>query len=141
MFCTYLISMAIMSLISEKIQYCLGRRNMVQYGLLIVGLPFLRFYLINLMSKNSTEFIILFILMRVIQGIGTNMSQTSIYAILTYSYPEHVNLVVGCIGGTAGIGLSIAPVIGTLSNKIGGLNAPFLIFLWYVFCFLLLLKM
>ena len=140
MFCAYSISMAIMSPISGKFQYSLGRRNVVQYGLFIVGLPFLGFYFINLMSRTSTSFILLFILMRVIQGIGTSMSQTSIYSILTYSYPEHVSLVVGCIEGSAGIGLCIGPLIGTLTYKIGGLNAPFLTFFIVLTLFSLIVK-
>jgi MFS family permease len=120
--------MAIFSLIVGKYQFYFGRRNILQWGFIITALPFLGFYL-NDFTSNSTVFMSFFILMRIIQGIGTAMAQTATYAILTLTYPEQVNFNVGCIETSAGVGLALGPFLGTVLYQIGGgVSAPFLTF-------------
>ena len=131
MFSTYSISMCIMSLLTGKFQYSLGRRNVAQWGIIISAIPFLGFYLIN-MIESTIGFILLFVLMRILQGIGASMFVTSANAILVSLFPNHVSLVIGADEMSGGAGLSIGPVIGTVLYKLGGINAPFLIF--FVLC-------
>lgn len=131
MFCVYSISMAMMSPFVGKYQFEFGRRNMAKYGMLLAGIPFLGFYL-NEYSTNSTFFIAFFMLMRILQGIGTSMVQTSAYSMLTLTYPQNVSFVVGCLETSAGVGLSIGPVIGTILFEVGGIPMPFLTF--FVVC-------
>mmetsp|Transcript_10179 Transcript_10179/g.11611 ORF Transcript_10179/g.11611 Transcript_10179/m.11611 type:complete len:123 (+) Transcript_10179:335-703(+) len=120
--------MAIFSPLVGKYQMKLGRRNMCRWGMIIVALPFLGFYLNNFV-QNSTFFIAIFMMMRLIQGIGTGMVQTSAYSILTLAYPTRINFVVGCIETSAGIGLSLGPVFGTILYEVGGVAFPFVLFL------------
>lgn len=127
MFCIYSITMAAMSPVVGKYQYQFGRRNMSRWGMLIVGIPFLGFYLNNY-STSGTMFIAVFMLMRAIQGIGTSMVQTSAYAMLTLTYPQNISFVVGCLETSAGLGLSFGPVIGTILYEFGGLTLTFLSF-------------
>lgn len=89
MFCVYSISMAIISPFVGKYQYLLGRRNMARWGMIIVGIPFLGFYGLNY-KTTPTFFMWGFIAMRVIQGVGTSMVQTSAYSMLTLTYPDHI---------------------------------------------------
>mmetsp|Transcript_19737 Transcript_19737/g.17448 ORF Transcript_19737/g.17448 Transcript_19737/m.17448 type:complete len:143 (+) Transcript_19737:423-851(+) len=107
---------------------------MIKWGLIIVAFGFLGFFF-NIYTTNSFNFVIIFSLMRALQGIGTSMVQTSAYSILTLSYPTKVNFVIGCIETSAGLGLSIGPVVGALLYELGGSPAPFLTF----FCICLLL--
>ena len=127
MFWVYSISMAIASPIIGKFQLAIGRRNVVSLGMVIVGVPFLGFAFINY-AHSSHVFIGGFILFRIIQGMGASLSQTATYAILTLTYPNNVNFVVGWIETSAGIGLSLGPVIGSLLYEIGGIDTPFLTF-------------
>lgn len=48
--------MAITSPIIGKYQYLIGRRNVARWGMLIVGVPFLGFYLINF-AHSSIVFV------------------------------------------------------------------------------------
>jgi MFS family permease len=126
--------MAAVSPIVGKNMFWFGRRNMCRWGMVTVALPFLGFYLTNFI-QDGTTFVIVFMLMRFLQGVGTSMVQTSAYAILTLTYPTQVNFVVGCIETAAGVGLSFGPVIGTILYEIGGVSLPFLAF--FVLCLLI----
>jgi len=119
--------MAITSPIIGMYQYQLGRRNLSQWGMIIVAVPFMGFYFNDFIQSDLT-FMIIFMLMRVIQGIGTSMVQTSAYSILTLTYPKDINFVVGCIETAAGLGLSLGPVFGTILYNIGGVSLTFLTF-------------
>ena len=66
--------------------------------------------------------------MRMLQGVGSSMVQTAAYSILTLSFPSKINLMVGSIEASAGVGLSLGPVIGALLFEIGSLPMPFLTF-------------
>ncbi|CAI2367189.1 unnamed protein product [Moneuplotes crassus] len=127
MFCVYSVSMAIFCPIVGKYLYTLGRRNMCKWGMIVVAVPFLGFFMNNY-TISSTIYIYLFIVMRIIQGVGTSMVQTSSYSILTLIYPSKINFVVACIETSAGLGLSLGPVLGTVLYEIGGSAAPFLTF-------------
>ncbi|CAI2367061.1 unnamed protein product [Moneuplotes crassus] len=127
MFCIYSVSMAIFCPIVGKHLYTFGRRNMCRWGMLAVAIPSLGFFLNNY-TTNSTLFIVIFMVMRVIQGIGTSMVQTSVYSVLTLTYPTRVNFVMACVETSAGLGLSLGPVMGTILYEFGGSAAPFLTF-------------
>ncbi|CAI2367149.1 unnamed protein product [Moneuplotes crassus] len=127
MFCVYSVSMAIFSPIVGKYLYTLGRRNMCKWGMIIVAAPFLGFFLSTYLT-NSVLYIAVFMTMRVIQGFGTSMVQTSSYSILTLTYPTKINFVIACIETSAGLGLSLGPVIGTILYELGGSALPFLTF-------------
>ncbi|CAI2367211.1 unnamed protein product [Moneuplotes crassus] len=124
--------MAIFSPIVGKYLYSFGRRNMCRWGMILVAVPFLGFFFNNY-TTNSTLFITIFVMMRAIQGIGTSMVQTSLFSILTLTYPTQVNFVMACVETSAGIGLSLGPVMGTILYDFGGSEAPFLTF--FVTCF------
>lgn len=100
---------------------------MTQFGLAILSISFLGFYFINLVS-NKSLFIAGFIFLRILQGVGTSMCQTSLFAILIISYPNHIDFVISCLETAAGLGLSVGPVIGTILYSFGGIEIPFLIF-------------
>lgn len=119
--------MAIFSPIIGKKQYKLGRRNILQYGLCVIGIPFFGYFMLQYCS-NAILFILIFICLRLIQGVGTSMAQTPILAILTLTYPDRVNFVVGCLETAAGLGLTLGPLCGTILYNIGGLKLPFLTF-------------
>lgn len=133
MFCVYSISMAAFSPVVGKYQYQLGRRNLSKWGMIVVAFPFVGFWL-NDYSTSAVTFILVFILMRIVQGIGTSMVQTSAYAILTLTYPRDINFVVSCLEMAAGLGLSLGPVIGTILYKLGGIELTFISFfvIWIV---------
>ena len=117
----------IASPIVGKVQSIFGRVNMIKYGLLLVGLPFLGYFLINKID-STLIFIFIFLALRSVQGIGNSMWQTAIYAILTSEYPKHTHIAVGILETSSGIGLALGPVAGTLIYEVGGIDAPFLTF-------------
>jgi MFS family permease len=43
-------------------------------------------------------------------------------------YPDHQAAVIGILEMACGLGMTIAPVIGSLLYTLGGFNAPFLFF-------------
>ncbi|CAI2367531.1 unnamed protein product [Moneuplotes crassus] len=134
MFCVYSVSMAMFCPIVGKYLYTLGRRNMCKWGMIVVAVPSLGFFLNNY-TTNSTLYIAIFMTMRVIQGIGTSMVQTSSYSILTLIYPSEINFAVAYIETSAGLGLSLGPVVGTILYEFGGSAAPFLTF--FVICLII----
>lgn len=100
----------------------------------MVALPFLGFYLINF-TENTIFFGLMFVVLRIIQGIGVSMAQTSIYSILTLTYPDKINYVVGMIEMAAGSGISFGPVCGAILFDFGGISTPFLSF--FAICLML----
>lgn len=139
MFATYSVSMTIFSPLIGKYQYSFGRRNMIMCGLIIASFAFLGFYLINHL-QNFVFFIIVFVAMRIIQGLGTAMIRTSGYSILTLSYPKRVVFIVGIMETSTGIGLVIGPLLGTLLFDFGGPPVPFLTFFALLFLYGLFIK-
>ena len=75
--------------------------------------------------ENRTVFIIIFVLCRIIQGLGISACQTSSYAILTILYPEEVGKAVATIEGSVGIGLAVGPGFGSLFYFLFGFKGPF----------------
>lgn len=104
-----------------------GRRNFMILGSFIIFISNLGFVVLHYL-EGETMFIIGFILLRVLQGIGTGCLQTANYSILSLMYPEMVEFAVGCLEASAGIGLCFGPIIGVGIFQIGGYVAPFAVF-------------
>lgn len=83
-------------------------------------------------------FIIGFISLRLLQGIGTGCLQTANYAIVSLMYPDMVDFACGCLEAAAGIGMCFGPIIGVALYELGGYIAPFFTFavIFFFYCFI-----
>jgi MFS family permease len=78
---------------------------------------------------------------RFVQGFASASIQTTCFTISGLIYKENQAAVLGYLEMSAGIGLTIAPVIGSLLYSTMGYNAPFVFFGSLFLLFGLVIKM
>jgi len=104
-----------------------GRRNLIIFGMLLMGAAFILFGLISDCEDQKT-FIGLSLLTRFIQGFASSLIQTTCYSICTNFYPDNKEAMMGYIEAVTGIGLIMGPLIGSALYAIGGYRFIFLSF-------------
>lgn len=101
-----------------------GRRNFLVIGTLLMFVANAGFVLMHYI--NHTEiFIAMFVLLRIIQGIGTGIIQTANYAILSVIYPKTLENAISNLESAAGFGLCFGPLAGVLIFSVGGYVGSF----------------
>ncbi|CAI2370277.1 unnamed protein product [Moneuplotes crassus] len=127
MFCIYSVAFAVISPLVGKFIPTVGRRNFLIIGCILivtsnVGFAFMHFV------NNPMVFSILFVVMRIIQGIGTGIIQTTNYSIVSLVYENQVEFAIGLLESAAGFGLCFGPIIGIGLLKVGCYVGSFLTF-------------
>jgi MFS family permease len=114
----------------------LGRRNLIVFGMLLMGTSFIVFGVITDL-ENKNAFITLALLNRFLQGFASSLIQTTMYSISTNFFPLHKDAMVGYIEAVTGVGLIMGPLIGSALYSIGGYKFIFYAFgsLFIVFSF------
>lgn len=92
-----------------------------------MGIAMLGFALAAYIPSKSGFLAIAFI-SRFIQGFASSSIQTTCFAISGIIYAEHQAAILGYLEMSAGLGLTIAPVIGSFLYDLGGFNLPFIFF-------------
>ena len=98
----------------------IGRRNLIIIGMLIMGTSFILFGLTSYIENNQAAFIILSLINRFLQGLGSSFIQTTMYSISTNFYPDNKETMIGYIEAVTGIGFILGPLLGSLLFYIGG---------------------
>lgn len=105
----------------------LGRRALIQLGVTLMGLSFLCFGLLHLVD-NTSLYIVLALLIRLLQGFSSSAIQTTIYSICTNFYPDKKEALVGAIEALTGVGLILGPILGSTLYAYGGFSFTFYVF-------------
>jgi MFS family permease len=105
----------------------LGRRNLIVFGMCLMGSSFLIFGLISDLEQKEA-FITLALLNRFLQGFASSLIQTTMYSISTNFFPDHKDAMVGYIEAVTGVGLILGPLIGSGLYSIGGYKFIFFSF-------------
>ena len=105
------------------------RRNFVQVGLIIMSVAMFGFAIAGSFNNKNT-FLGLAFVTRFLQGFASCTIQTTCFSIsgLLYQDPQLQASVLGLLEMSVGIGLTIAPVIGSFLYASGGFQLPFLVF-------------
>lgn len=104
-----------------------GRRNLIMYGLALMGFAFILFGVISRVEHKPT-FIGLSLLIRFLQGFSSCMIQTTMFSLGTNFFPEDKDAMVGYMEAVTGIGLILGPIIGSTLYSLGGY-----VFIFYSF--------
>lgn len=115
------------------------RRNFVQFGLFSMSIAMFGFALGSYATTNS-GFLATTFVTRFIQGFASSSIQTTCFTISAVLYKDNQSAVIGYLEMSAGIGLTVAPVIGSALYNLYGYNAPFIFFGSIFLVFALFLK-
>ena len=107
-----------------------GRRNLVSFGMFLMGFSFILFGLISNINQKET-FITLALFTRFLQGFSSSLIQTTLYSISTNFFPNNKDAMMGYIEAVTGIVLIMGPLFGSALYSIGGYN-----FIFYSFGFM-----
>ena len=124
-----LIVSPIIGIILEK----LGRKNIVVSGFAILAFGTLGLGLCNFIPGKSTLtgdyiFFGLAVLCRFIQGVGDQFVSIAFYSILSSTFPDSRERILGFIETAAGLGLMVGPLMGGPMNVIFGYVTCYMIF-------------
>ena len=79
-------------------------------------------------SNSYAGFLTIAFVTRFLQGFSSSAIQTTCFSISGMIYKEHQTEVIASLEIASGLGLTIAPVIGSLLYQAGGYSAPFLFY-------------
>ena len=85
----------------------------------MMGLCFVLFGTIS-MLKNTTLYITLAFLIRIIQGLSSSAIQTTCYSTVANFYPERREELIGKLEACCGFGFVVGPVLGSVLHSLGG---------------------
>lgn len=105
-----------------------GRRRVLIMGVFIVsGGTFLFGIVPPVCIALETSMMPFFIIARVLQGTGSALTMTCIFAILSDAFPESRGRIIGVAEMMNSLGWTVGPPMGGLLFAIGGFTLPFLI--------------
>ena len=104
-----------------------GRRPLIRLGVLLMGVSFIAYGLIDYIEDN-TIYICLSFIIRLLQGFSSSSIQTTCYSICTNFYPDKKEALVGYIEAVTGIGMIMGPIIGSILYSMGGFSFTFYVF-------------
>ena len=96
------------------------RRNFVQFGLFTMGIAMFGFAYAKPLGKSYGGFLTIAFITRFIQGFSSSAIQTTCFSLSGLVYKEHQTEVIASLEIASGLGVTIAPVIGSLLYQIGG---------------------
>ena len=101
-----------------------GRRRMLTIGLVCMVLANLAFAL-SYFVQDTLMFTICMFGLRIIQGMGGSAIQVSSYSLVSSVYSDHLEQMLAFLESSAGVGLTIGPVLGSALYSLGGFMTPF----------------
>jgi MFS transporter, DHA1 family, tetracycline resistance protein len=102
----------IMSFILGKYMFKIGRKSCIKIGLLFSSLCV--FVLVPIESLDMITLLILSFLSRILAGTAAGFTNIAADSIVVSDYPNNIELVIGRMEASIGIGLIIGPLIGTI---------------------------
>ena len=127
MFAIYSVAVILCSPLVGKAIECVGNTNMISFGILVMGLAFICFGLIDALETEAMVLTVGFTL-RFIQGASSAFVQTTCYSIATNDFPEKKEQIVGWVEALTGLGLIIGPIIGSCLYGFLGYSQTFYIY-------------
>ena len=123
------------SLIFGKYMQIWGRKKILFLGMMLLIIGFVMFAVIDF-TMNQEIFLILSLIGRIIQGLGLSAYTSVSYAYLPLLYnDEELQRKIGYMEASTGIGMLIAPIIGSLLYSALGYQSPFYFMAGLVFVF------
>ena len=104
----------------------IGRRTIFFSGTIILSLSLLLYSFLAMMTSNNS-FVILAIISRLLQGIGSSCIMTSSYAMVFVVYPNLRTKMITIVQSSDAFGLMIGPLISSYLYSVGGYYLPFLV--------------
>ncbi|CAI8043946.1 MFS-type transporter SLC18B1 [Geodia barretti] len=111
----------------------LGTKMILISGQVLVGGAFFLMAFLAYMP-SSTSFVVYGILLRVTEGVGWAMSNTTIIALIPVLFPSRVGTLTGLIFGAIGLGYTAGPPLGSILVVAAGYSAPFWIVGGIILC-------
>ena len=118
-----------------------GYTKMLILGLVLMGICFMCFGIIDRLENPTTVFYVA-LLLRFMQGTACAMAYTTIYAIITNKYPNRKEALLGMLEASFGVGLICGPLAGASLYNMFGFELTFYIYggffllctflLWYL---------
>lgn len=133
-FSIYSIAVIFCSPVVGKMITIVGRRNLIVFGLGLMGVSFVSFGAISTVEHRPT-FIALALFNRFLQGLSSCMIQTNMYSLGTNFFPDHKDAMIGYMEAVTGIGLILGPLIGSALYALGGY-----VFIFYSFGLLFIIS-
>ena len=112
------------SLLLGKMMRKWGRKRILFIGLLIQTIGIILFGILDNIDDGKT-FLSLAITSRLLQGIGMSSCNSIVFAFIPTLYPDSIDEKIGLLEMSAGIGLMLGPLMGSLIYLIGGYEVPF----------------
>ena len=127
MFAIYSVAVILCSPFVGKAIQCVGNTNMISIGILVMGLAFVCFGLIDALETEAIVLTVGFTL-RFVQGASSAFVQTTCYSIATNDFPEKKEQIVGWVEALTGLGLILGPIIGSCLYGLLGYSQTFYIY-------------
>ena len=127
MFAIYSVAVILCSPLVGKAIQCVGNTNMISIGILVMGLAFVCFGLIDALETEAMVLTVGFTL-RFVQGASSAFVQTTCYSIATNDFPEKKEQIVGWVEALTGLGLILGPIIGSCLYGLLGYSQTFYIY-------------
>lgn len=139
-FSGYPIAASISSPIFGK--YCskIGRKKLLFVGCFLEASSTLGFSSVVFLDKNW--FVVVGLLNRLVQGLGAGAMGTATYAIVSCTYPDRMESVLGLVNTLSALGMMLGPLAGSGLYALGGLVLLFVTYgLFFMACMPLLALM
>lgn len=125
-FSVYSVGVLVGSPISGKLLPLYGSRNVIRWGITIMGCSFILFGSCEYI-KNHLVFMTVALSVRFVEGFATSMMLTAFCSICTNQYPDRKEELIGYLEAFNGIGLVVGPIIGSALYSIIGFSSTFLL--------------
>ena len=125
-FATFAISGMIWSLVCGKLLTRCGRRAVLIWGVISMGLSMISFGFINY-SPSTLILTIVWLLIRILQGISSSTILTTWYSIVAITYPEEQTKYLGFLEASSGAGMLFGPPFGSVLYNFLGFELTFYI--------------
>ena len=105
----------------------IGMNNLISLGLGVMGLAFISFGFIEVMT-NRVNILVLVSILRLIHGICCSTSYTTCFLIITNEYTDQKEKLCGYLAAMGGLGLIAGPLVGSTLCSILGFKKMFFVY-------------
>ena len=126
-FALYSLGTMFMSILIGKQVDRIGAANLLGFGIVLMGVSFVLFGLIQDM-ENRVNILALAFTLRLLHGVGCSTSYTTLLSIATNDFPEDRARVVGYLQAMTGAGGILGPIIGSFLYSFLGFKYTFFVY-------------